>query len=78
MTGNGPRLTKDRRKYRKAVRGRGHIDLSQILGLSLKRGLTAFEGITDAPRSRHAAETRVRFWHKADMPRLSSNVRFWG
>jgi len=20
----------------------------------------------------------VRFWHKADIPRLSSNVRFWG
>ena len=20
----------------------------------------------------------VRFWHKADIPRVSSNVRFWG
>jgi hypothetical protein len=25
-----------------------------------------------------AAPAQVRFWHKADISRLSSNVRFWG
>jgi hypothetical protein len=25
-----------------------------------------------------AAPHNVRFWHKADIPRLSSDVRFWG
>jgi len=34
---------------------------------------TSIRGGTSA-----ALSLDVRFWHKADIPRLSSNVRFWG
>ena len=44
---------------------RGHLD-----------DLLAFLAVAREGSFTTAAD--VRFWHKADIPRLSSNVRFWG
>ena len=49
-----------------------NLKTAKALGLGLLLGLlnTANEVIE------HSAN--VRYWHKADITRLSSNVRFWG